>query len=203
MEKIPAILTIIISLFMASRSSWLIYKKKIQLSFSTWFLFAIAATMGLVSYLQTENHNIWNNMINVTDLFTLWSIVLVLYFFNSGVDQLIFDSFEMECLSSAWKIFMFWVISSDPFTVNLSIQVLLTIGYFPTIRKLWLADENTESFSVWIAGFFMCCLSLYLPLKNFEKQPDILSITYSIRAIIMTFLVVALMLRVKFRTQKA
>lgn len=204
MEKIPAILIVFISFFMTLRSCWLIYKREIELVFSTWFLFAIASTMSLVSYLQTENHDIWNNMINAADLFTLWSIVTMLFFCNRRDNKNLFEfsQFEIKCLIGAVIIFFFWVISGSFATVYFLVQALLIVAYFPTIKKLWKADRNSESFSVWIAGFAVCLLAFYLPIKNIGKG-DYLPIIYGIRAMAMVSLILFLMLRIKLRAQKA
>jgi hypothetical protein len=86
-------------------------------------------------------------------------------------------------------IVMFWVISQQHVVSHVSIQVILVIAYFPVISRIWKSNENTESFAAWIGLFLAPLLS----------SKGVLATIYSLRAIISTSVLLALMVRAELK----
>jgi hypothetical protein len=83
-------------------------------------------------------------------------------------------------------IVMFWVISQQHVVSHVSIQVILVIAYFPVISRIWKSNENTESFAAWIGLLLL-------------SSKGVLATIYSLRAIISTSVLLALMVRAELK----
>ena len=199
MDKFPSYLAVLVGIIMVARAFYLIRKRAITPVFSTWLMFAVAASMSLASYLFSKNPNFMDNILNLIDVVALWTMVFALFVYNGGIAQLKFKRFEIYCLGGSGLITLFWILSRDSEATNLAVQVLLAIGYFPTIKKLWKASIQTESFFVWGAGFLLSVSSLYLPLHRGNS----LAIIYAVRAASMSGFVLFLMWRIQMRVKKA
>jgi hypothetical protein len=86
----------------------------------------------------------------------------------------------------------FWVVSQNHVVSHLSLQVILVIAYFPVIDRLWKSNVNTESFTAWIGLFLAPCISLL-------SSKGVLATIYSLRTIISTSALLALMVRAELK----
>jgi hypothetical protein len=88
-----------------------------------------------------------------------------------------------------------WVASGQNILANILIQIILVIAYLPTVIHLWKSEENTESLSAWSLDFFASIFGMIVPLMVM----DLLPLVYGIRSTISTFIIIALILRIKYR----
>jgi hypothetical protein len=68
------------------------------------------------------------------------------------------------------------------------------IAYFPVVRRLWRANENTESFAAWIGMLMAPAVSLF-------SSKGILATIYSLRAIVSIAVLLILMSRAEWMSK--
>lgn len=157
-------------------------------------LFLLALVLSaLTDFRQTGVHGLLANTFNIVDVISSLVIFLFTVFHKNTRKK--FTQFEKMCLSAVILIFLGWIITKENILAHLSIQVILVIAYLPTIIHLWKSSKNTESLGAWNLDLFASLLSIIEPLRTM----DLLPLVYGIRSIISTIVVIALILRIKFR----
>ena len=73
--------------------------------------------------------------------------------------------------------------------------MILVIAYFPVVKRLWNATENTESFGVWTA-------LMLAPVFSLLSSKGTLATVYAVRAIVSTGLLMLLMARAERRGRR-
>ena len=184
------IIVVAINLFILVRYCWLIWKRRIKPALAMWVFFSIAVGGSLVTYLSSGDYSLLDNILNTSD-FVLVVIVSV-FVFIFGDRSTRFNRFDIGCLVAVLGIMAFWLISQHHVVSHVSIQVILVIAYFPVINRIWKSNENTESFAAWIGLFLTPCISLL-------SSKGILATIYSLRAIISTSILLALMVRAELK----
>jgi hypothetical protein len=155
-----------------------------------WVFFSIAVGGSLVTYLSSGDYTLLDNILNTSD-FVLVVIVSVFVFIFGGRSTR-FNRFDIGCLVAVLGIMAFWLISQHHVVSHVSIQVIMVIAYFPVISRIWKSNENTESFAAWIGLFLTPCISLL-------SSKGVLATIYSLRAIISTSILLALMVRAELK----
>jgi hypothetical protein len=155
-----------------------------------WVFFSIAVGGSLVTYLSSGDYSLLDNILNTSD-FVLVVIVSV-FVFIFGDRSTRFNRFDIGCLVAVVGIMAFWLISQHHVVSHVSIQVIMVIAYFPVISRIWKSNENTESFAAWIGLFLTPCISLL-------SSKGVLATIYSLRAIISTSILLALMVRAELK----
>jgi hypothetical protein len=184
------IIVVAINLFILVRYCWLIWKRRIKPALAMWVFFSIAVGGSLVTYLSSGDYTLLDNILNTSD-FVLVVIVSVFVFIFGGRSTR-FNRFDIGCLVAVLGIMAFWLISQHHVVSHVSIQVIMVIAYFPVISRIWKSNENTESFAAWIGLFLTPCISLL-------SSKGILATIYSLRAIISTSILLALMVRAELK----
>lgn len=169
-------------------------KKRSKPALAMWFFFSIAVCISLVTYLMDGNYQFFDNILNSLDLilvvFVTFSILIL------GDKSTWFNKFDVGCLVAVILIVLFWLISKNHWVTNISVQLILVIAYFPVVRRMLKAKENTEPFSVWIA-------LMLAPMFSLLTSKGELAAVYAIRAIACTGLLLALMIRIELKKKKA
>jgi RsiW-degrading membrane proteinase PrsW (M82 family) len=155
-----------------------------------WVFFSIAVGGSLVTYLSAGDYSLLDNILNTTDLVFVVTVSVFIFLFGDRSTR--FNRFDLGCLLAVSVIVVFWLISRNHVVSNVSIQVILVIAYFPVISRILKSNENTESFGVWIGLFLAPCISLL-------SSKGVLATIYSLRAIISTSVLLALMVRAEIR----
>jgi hypothetical protein len=155
-----------------------------------WSFFVIAVGGSLITYLSAGDYSLLDNILNTSDFVLVVTVSVFIFIFGDRSTR--FSRFDLGCLIAVSAIVAFWVISQHHFVSNISIQVILIIAYFPVINRIWKSNENTESFAAWIGLFLAPCISLL-------SSKGILATIYSLRAIISTSALLALMVRAELR----
>jgi hypothetical protein len=184
------IIVVAINLFILFRYCWLIWKKRIKPALAMWVFFSIAVGGSLVTYLSSGDYSLLDNILNTSDLVLV--VIVSVFVFIFGDRSTRFNRFDIGCLVAVLGIMAFWLISQHHVVSHVSIQVILVIAYFPVINRIWKSNENTESFAAWIGLFLTPCISLL-------SSKGILATIYSLRAIISTSILLALMVRAELK----
>jgi hypothetical protein len=184
------IIVVAINLLILVRYCWLIWIRRIKPALAMWVFFSIAVGGSLVTYLSSGDYTLLDNILNTSD-FVLVVIVSVFVFIFGGRSTR-FNRFDIGCLVAVLGIMAFWLISQHHVVSHVSIQVIMVIAYFPVISRIWKSNENTESFAAWIGLFLTPCISLL-------SSKGVLATIYSLRAIISTSILLALMVRAELK----
>ena len=191
LERETSIIAVVaISLFILVRYCWLIWKERIKPALAMWVFFSIAVGGSLITYLSAGDYSLLDNILNTSDLVLVTTIAVFVFIFGDRSSR--FSRFDLGCLIAVLAILAFWIISQHHVVSHVSIQVILVIAYFPVISRIWKSNENTESFAAWIGLFLNPCISLL-------SSKGVLATIYSLRAIIMTSVLLTLMVRAKLK----
>ena len=195
MEKLTLreYLALLVALMWLGGHSYYFYqivKRKISPTLSTWIIFSAATALAISSYLVASHNNIVSGVLPAVDAFVTFVIMIAIAVCTySGLH---FKPFEKYYLIAAGFIALFWGITGNAFIANLLVQILIIVGYLPTLQTLLSAKKNPESLPVWSFDLIAACISLYPAIIG----GDFLSSIYSLRAVIMILIVVILMLRI-------
>ena len=193
MREASIIAVVAINFFILVRYCWLIWKKRIKPALAMWVFFSIAVCGSLVTYLYAGDYRLLDNILNTSDLFFVVTVSVFIFIFGDRSSR--FNRFDLGCLIAVLVIVVLWLISQHHVVSNVLIQVILIIAYFPVISRIWKSNENTESFAVWIGLFLAPCISLL-------SSKGVLAAIYSLRAIISTSVLLALMVRAELKQRK-
>lgn len=158
-----------------------------------WIFFTIAIAISLISYLQSDDFSMLDNILNTTDLALAVIVSAAIFIFGDHSTR--FTKFDKACLIAVIIIVLFWFITKNHFITHLLTQMILVIAYFPVISRLWKTKQNGESFLIWIAMLMAAILAMF-------SSKGILATIYSGRAIISILILIALMLRVEYLGKK-
>ena len=106
--------------------------------------------------------------------------------------------FDWYCLASAFLIVMLWAATGSNVMANLLLQMLMCVGYGPTLWHLLKEKRNTEPLDIWCANLFLALLALAPPLLS--RPCDWLAVIYAGRATLCVVVLLAVM--VYFHRQK-
>ncbi|EKD24221.1 MAG: hypothetical protein ACD_81C00078G0002 [uncultured bacterium] len=164
----------------------------VQPRLASWVIFLIGSILSLVSYFASAGkHNATNNLANIADVLATLAVIVVLTLQGSRLELSTFDQY---CLFSAGGIVVIWMFAGHT-TANLLLQGLMIVGYFPMIRSLWSATQNSESFVLWGTALVTSSIALCMSWRN--RRVDPLAPVYAIRACILVGILLALMFRIE------
>lgn len=178
-----SVLPSIILLIASAINCYKIIRKEVNPALSTWLIILAASLLSFISYLKAENNAFLSGLLNFGDVLSTALISTTIIFFSST--QIKLKEFEKYYLIGLVVVVVFWTLSSNPFLSNLLIQLLLAMGYIPTIHHLIKRKENTESFLVWGLILFASLISLHPALIAYLEKGIVLSLVYSLRAIVL------------------
>jgi hypothetical protein len=171
-----------------------IQRGKVKPVLATRLLFSVALTLStFTTFRETGFPGVASNILNIADMFSVVFIMIVILLRKDT--NWVFTKLEKTCLTAVLFIFVIWLITNQNVIANLLVQMILVVAYMPTWMHLWNTQRNTESLSAWTFDFLASGLGIITPLQTM----DFLPIVYGIRSVISTFLVVILILRLKYR----
>jgi hypothetical protein len=168
-------------------------RKKSKPALAMWVFFTIAVAMSLFTYLKDGNFSFSDNILNSTDLILVATVSVSILIWGDHSTR--FNKFDIGCLVAVLLIVLFWVLTQNHWVTNMLIQLILVIAYFPVVRRMLKASQNTEPFSVWI-------LLMIAPVFSLLSSKGFLASVYAIRAIACTGLLLALMIRTEYISRK-
>lgn len=158
---------------------------------STWLMFFLGQVLNIFSFIKEVAHkNILATTIVIGDFLMVIVIVFVVAWHKGEV---LFERFEKFYLGLAIAIGLFWTLSGNSFWTNLSVQVLITLGYVPTVKAMWKKRKATESPVVWGLFSLATFCWMFFVLEGWPLLPAV----YGIRGILMSAGVVVFMLYLK------
>jgi len=196
MKELTAWIVVFIMLSVSLRYAYQVYKKEISPALSSWLIFFTGASLSFATYMVAENRDFQSGVLNAVDVIVILIITssIIVWGNTSGV---LFKSFEKKYLVGAGGIVFFWIVSNDAFISNLLLQILIFIGYFPTIQNLMTEKRNTESFSAWGCVLLAAIVALYPAIIG----GNILAFVYVGRTIVMVSIVLILMIFYNLKTR--
>jgi hypothetical protein len=194
MQEFTAITVSVINIIISFAYLVLLIKKKIKPALAMWLFFSLAVSMSLITYLKEGNYGFWDNALNTADLFMTIFVTISIFIFGDKSTK--FDKFDLVCLGAVGLIVVFWIITQNHLATNLGIQLILIIAYFPVVKRMLSAKENTESFFIWI-------LLMIAPFISLISSKGALATIYAVRAILCTGLLLSLMIRIDAQNKKA
>jgi len=194
MQEFTAITVSVINIIIALSYLVLLIKKKIKPALAMWLFFSLAVSMSLITYLKEGNYGFWDNALNTADLFLTIFVTILIFIFGDKSTK--FNKFDLVCLGVVGIIVIFWIITQNHLVTNLGIQLILIIAYFPVVKRMLKAKENTESFFIWI-------LLMIAPFVSLVSSKGALATVYAVRAILCTGLLLLLMFRIETQNQKS
>ncbi|OGY42094.1 MAG: hypothetical protein A2Y67_04240 [Candidatus Buchananbacteria bacterium RBG_13_39_9] len=153
---------------------------------ATWIIFCTVTSLSVSSFL-TVRFDLVSGAGVVTD-FSVASLVLLTTLIKFRREKLRLNSFEKYYLLAACGCLVFWLLSSNPFVTNILVQMLLTLGYIPTIHNILVTKRSTESKFAWSMWILATVLSFYPALVNH----NFLALIYASRGLVMGSTVLAL-----------
>jgi len=167
------------------------YKKSIQPTITTWLIFSVATFISASSYMVATDKKWMEGVLIISDsLFTFLILVFVFLFTKSKIQ---FNAFQVFYFTSACVIVVLWILTKSAFHANLLVQLLISLGYIPTIESLAKAKKNPESLFAWTVTFAAGAVSFYPAYQG----GNTLSILYSIRCMVMVGILLVMILNIK------
>lgn len=190
MPILSNIVVVLINLWIAVHYCRQIIRRKIKPSLAMWVFFTIAVVGSLVTYLSEGDYRLVDNILNSSDLLLVFSVTTTILIYGDKSSK--FTVFDLGCLAAVLLILVFWLLTQSHVVAHALIQAILVIAYFPVIKRLWRAPENTESFAAWIGMMLVAIIAL-------PSNKGVLAIVYTVRAVLCTGGLLLLMLRVELR----
>lgn len=197
MKDLFAFLVIVTMLVLACRYIYQIHRHKITPTLSTWIIFFIGTGLSLLTYALAEKHDFKSGILSVMDTAAVASILCAILVW--GNRDMRFKPFEKWYLVGVGAIISYGLISGDARGSNIFTQVLISVGYVPTIQNLITEKKNTESFTAWGCALTAGIFGLYPALV---EDGNSLAAIYSIRTIILVFIMLCLMAYYEFSHNK-
>lgn len=194
MRIAASIVVLIIMLFVSLNYSWLVWKGEVQPVLATWLIFFVSTHLSFWTYWSSKKHNFISNIANTVDTIDITIVFLGILVLGKTIN-LNFNQFEIGCLVASGIVFIFWRLRGLHEFSNMSIQVIMTIAYFPTLYKLWYAPENSESFVMWTGVVITSLFSLVPAIMDRDK----LAVIYASRAGVLATVIILLMIRIGFK----
>lgn len=174
-----------------------IYRKEAEPALSTWLIFFTATFLSFLSYCFSENWDWKSGIMNFSD--TAGDFIVLGFIVAVGdKSKKRLKPFEKKYLAGAAFIVLFWIFSQNAFTANLLLQLLLIIGYFPTIQNMISEKKNTEPMAGWAIIFIAALFALYPAIV----EGNALAVIYAGRAITMLSIVLSLMVYYEIKNSK-
>ena len=193
--RIFSIVAVIVTNLFIGVSYWrLLRARRIQPALAMWVFFTIAVVGSLVTYLAEGSYGLLDNILNTTDVVMVGSVTLLILIYGDRSTR--FTRFDLGCLVAVAGIVAFWAATRQHAVSHLLIQAILVIGYFPVVRRLLKSSRNTESFAIWIAMFLA-------PAFGLLSSKGWLATVYSVRNLLCTAALLALMARVEWKVRRA
>lgn len=129
----------------AFRYAYQIKKKEISPILSTWIIFLLGTLLSLITYALAEKHDFRSGILNTLDVLVVMTVFCSILAW--GNRQVRFKPFERWYLLGIALITLYGLVSGDAWSSNIFTQLLISIGYAPTIQNLITQKKNTESFT--------------------------------------------------------
>ena len=159
-----------------------------------WVFFTIATVGSLLTYLAEGDFGLLDNILNTADIALVGSVSVSIFLWGDKGTR--FSRFDLGCMIAVLVILAVWILTRQHAVAHVSIQAILVIACFPVVKRLWRANRNTESFTMWIG-------LLLAPVFSLLSSRGALAMVYVVRAIVSTALPLMLMIRTEIRQKQS
>lgn len=194
MREFSITAVVLTNLLIGLRYIWLLKRQRIQPSLAMWVFFTIAVIGSLVTYLAEGEFGLLDNILNTADLVLCGGVAIAIAVYGDRSTR--FDRFDLGCLLAVLVILVVWAFTRQHVLAHAAIQLILVIAYIPVVRRLWMAERNTESYVMWF-GLMLA------PIFSLLSSKGLLATIYAVRAIVCTALLLLLMARSTMRGAKS
>ena len=130
---------------------------------ATWILMMVF--MGLSFWMYwvsprkswTANIGVTAGIVNVTIILAGVIVTNIRY----KTLKIAFDRVQKQCLLGGACVVVFWVIIRQPLIAYTLVQGVALFAYYATAKRLWRAEEITESLFLWITVLLATLVALY------------------------------------------
>lgn len=197
MKEISVWLVALAVMTFAVRYTYQIWKREISPTLSTWIIFLLGTGLSLMTYAIAEKHDFRSGILNTMDVVAIMVVLLAIIAWGNRDAR--FKSFEKWYLGGIGAIVVYGLLSGDAWGSNIFTQVLISIGYAPTIQNLLTEKRNVESFTGWSCGIVAGFIALYPAMVDGNS----LAVLYAVRTIILVSGTIAIMTYYELSSRKA
>ncbi|QAA76950.1 MAG: hypothetical protein BIP78_1184 [Candidatus Bipolaricaulis sibiricus] len=190
MRTLSIVAVCAINLVIGVRYCWLIRRGRISPALAMWVFFTVATVGSLLAYLGEGRYSPLDNILNTADILLVGTVAVWIALYGDRSTR--FTRFDVGCLAAVTAIVIAWAVTREHVVAHSAIQAILVIAYFPVVRRLWRAERNTESFTMWIG-------LMVAPAFSLLSSQGVLATVYAVRAIVCTGFLLLLMLRAERR----
>lgn len=168
---------------------WMIFTKKTEPAFMTWFVFFLAVSISLTSYLLHERKKRgWrDNICNSFDVLYV-PLIMTAIAIQNGWSVIVLSAFEIYYLVAVICLLIMWLYTKNHYVTFLAIQGIIIVGYFPTFEKLIATERNTESFLAWS----LIGVANFIGMISATSGRQLLPFIYAVRAVVMISIIMTL-----------
>lgn len=177
----------------AFRYSYQIWKGVIVPRLATWLVFFAGTTMSLTTYAIAENHDFRSGILNTVDTVSVVIICGAIIRWQERSTR--FKSSDKWFLCGMLVIVLYGIFSGNAWNSNIFTQILICLGYIPTISHMLKEKRNTESFTAWGLNILASLFALYPAIVG----GNTLSIIYAVRTIILVMFVIIIATYYEFK----
>lgn len=200
MYEISVVVTVIFMIVAAVDYVRCAWNRKTEPVPSTWILVVMGMTLSLWMYWVSPSKT-WTGNIGVISAFVNTSAILagvIAANIRWGTLRIAFDDEQKYCLAAGGGVFVFWYLTDQPFVAYILVQVIVLIGYYLTMKKLWRTRQCTEPLFVWVAVLAASLTALYPAWV----KGDVFAGIFLARAIPSTALLIFLIAKIKRRPKE-
>lgn len=188
MKDLSIWLVVFVMILSVSRYVYQIKKNEIKPALSTWIIFFLGTALSFTTYVIAEEYDFHSGILNTVDLIAVIIISIIIIIHRKK--KVKFQSFEKWYLLGVVLIICYGFISKDAWRGNTLAQILIGIGYIPTVHKLVKKKRNTESLTAWGLSLLNSLIALYPAIVN----GNTLAILYATRTIVSVSILVGIMI---------
>lgn len=154
-------------------------RKEASPAIGTWGLFAVGTLLSVLSaFVKGGRVDVMSNVLNVGDF--LMCITILGFILEKNPVVISFDRFDRFFFLLAGIIVVFWILSKNTAWANYFSQTLITLGYWPTIRKARKERKKNEPYKSWLLFFTSAVIAIYPAWMS----GNTISLIYSARTIL-------------------
>lgn len=175
-----------------------IIKGTIKPLLSTWLFISIAVVLSfMTNFADTWWAGLSNNMYNIID--GTCSLIIFLSVLFSVYTNRKFDKFELILLGCVMGIGIMRYTTSYNALAHMLIQIISTIAYIPTVKRLRWASSHEDSVAMWTINMIGSALGTIQPLLHNDTLP----LLFAWRWRLCTMVVLICLLRIEYHKKQS
>jgi len=181
----------------AVRYAYQVWRQDISPTLSTWIIFLLGIGLSLATYAIAEERDFRSGILNTMDFVAVMIVLLSTIVW--GNRKVRFKPFEKWYLGGISIIIAYGLFSGDAWGSNIFTQILISIGYIPTIQNLLTEKRNVESFTGWGCAAIAGIIAIYPAIVD----GNLLAVLYAFRTIVFVSIIIVVMTYYELRSRKS